>query len=195
LKRTSHSRFVRSLQVARFWLSKNFPPPPFIHTIKALQLYSDTRLRIAFVEYDMVRHRLAGLSGSKAAAQHPVVSPAQLAITSFRDYINSQFMTGRSYCQYCHHTRNDQDSMLMCTGCGVVRFCSREHQIMCSDKLGARTGRHVVPHRRVCALLQQFKKISEGSAAAPADIGVAWLELYRVYKEGEREFLTRGGIY
>ena len=198
LKRKSLGRFVRSLQIARFWLAKNSPPPPVIHQIKELQLYADSSLRTAFVEYDMVRHRLPGFLASQAAPDGgvgvgPVLSPAQRGITSFREFVKSQIITGRSYCQYCHHTRNDEDEMLMCSGCGVARFCSREHQSMCSDKLGARTGRHVVPHRRVCALLRQFKKISQ-SPAEPTD-GAAVVELFRAYQEGEREFLARGGIY
>jgi len=177
LKGTPLRAYCERLQRSLYWLKQNSPFPDIFTSVEMLRLHTDTLLRAAFLQYDLFRYLRPAILSPGLPHEYEV-----MALKNLRVFLDSQLKVGPKFCDYCHQTRHDQDEMLMCSGCGVARFCNKEHQTMSSARLGTRTGRCVVRHKVLCKLLQQYKIFLQNTTPDSAQI---WLDIQRAFLNTE----------
>jgi len=97
-------------------------------------------------------------------------------------YLKQQVRTGRTMCCFCEQSRHENDTILMCSGCGVVRFCNKEHQKLAAKSASAYSGRYVVTHKKICKLLNAFVQYCYDKS----------LENTHSYLKEQRVFFARG---
>jgi len=169
--------YCERLQRSLYWLRQNSPFPDIFTSVETLQLHTNTLLRAAFLQYDLFRYLRPAIPTPGLPHKYEV-----MALKNLKGFLDSQLKVGPKFCDYCHQTRHDEDEMLMCSGCGVARFCNKQHQIMSSDRLGTRTGRCVVRHKVLCKLLQQYKISLKNTTPDSAQI---WLDIQRAFLNTE----------
>jgi len=177
IKGTPLRAYCERLQRALYWLRQNSPFPEIFTSVEMLRLHTDTMLRAAFLQYDLFRYLRPAIPTPGPPHEFEV-----MALKNLKGFLDSQLKVGPKFCDYCQQTRHDEDEMLMCSGCGVARFCSRQHQIMSSARLGTRTGRCVVRHKVLCKLLQQYKTFLQNTSPDSAQI---WLDTQRAFLNTE----------
>ena len=78
------------------------------------------------------------------------------AIRMIKAYLMAIVYMRRKHCQGCGQTRCEEVRFLMCSGCGVARYCSKSHQRMSFRKRGFMN--QFVSHGEICPLLKQWKQ-------------------------------------
>jgi tetratricopeptide (TPR) repeat protein len=85
----------------------------------------------------------------------------QEALSVLRDMLQEYLVHESCVCGFCKQNKNNKlTRMLQCGRCRVVRFCDVHHQKMASDRLATQTGKMVVPHRKLCPLLRDYRRKS-----------------------------------
>lgn len=170
-------------------------------------VFTSTSLRMAFLYYDMACHKTLQEEGTLTHYRsHPIDSDGsgisieenvneiaeELALEmenpysiSLQRYLMGQIRDGHMHCGFCHQCRHTNDKILTCSGCGVVRFCNKQHQKMASKRVSIYGGRHVITHKSICKLLGEFVKFSENNSLPNA----------YSYLAEQRAFLQRGMVF
>ena len=78
---------------------------------------------------------------------------AELALT---EYLDRTLKLGPSHCQTCHQSCAKDETMMMCVGCHVARYCSQDHQRRAWKK-----GR--LCHKVMCPLLKRWRRLQKGN--------------------------------
>jgi len=86
------------------------------------------------------------------------------ALGLLKQYLRSQVDTALGRCTGCSQRRGEEAPMLTCSGCGVAKFCSQDHQRMASKK--DHSLRKAVRHKDVCPLLKKWRFVVNGKATA-----------------------------
>jgi len=71
----------------------------------------------------------------------------------------------QSSCRGCFQKGGKDVVMLVCSGCGIARFCNADHQKMASKKGELRSPAR---HKDMCLLLKKWQQVVEGNEAAEA---------------------------
>ena len=86
------------------------------------------------------------------------------ALGLLKQFLRSQVVNALGRCTGCSQRRGEEAPMLTCSGCGVAKFCSQDHQKMASKK--DRSLRKAVRHKDVCPLLKKWRFVVNGKATA-----------------------------
>lgn len=84
------------------------------------------------------------------------------ALASLKEYLSWRVEVGRSMCDGCGQTRCEDVPMLVCSGCGVARFCSKYHQKMASKSVLAGGNLFMGRHKHICGLLGKWRNVVKG---------------------------------
>tara|TARA_X000000368_G_scaffold404804_1_gene381277 strand:+ start:1529 stop:2728 length:1200 start_codon:yes stop_codon:yes gene_type:complete len=86
------------------------------------------------------------------------------ALAYLHDYLHNCVENARNRCHGCWKTRGEDAPMLTCGGCHVVRFCSREHQKIASNRVTSGGCLFKGRHKDVCPLLGKWRQqvVKEG---------------------------------
>ena len=174
-------------------------------------LYASTFLQLAFIYHDLAKHNgtlqhekiFTTLTPQQRQAETMALFPVPkttlsanmhelseiLAIhmasehnTYLMKYLQQLAGNGHKKCSFCEQCRSANDTLLTCTGCGVVRFCNKEHQKMASKRMSTFSGRYVIRHHSVCKLLRHYVKFLTDNS----------VENTHAYLTQQRLFLARG---
>jgi tetratricopeptide (TPR) repeat protein len=77
---------------------------------------------------------------------------AQAVLT---EYLDRTVKLGPSHCQTCHQSCAKDETMMVCVGCHVARYCSQDHQRRAWKK-----GR--LCHKVMCPLLKRWRRLQKG---------------------------------
>ena len=174
-------------------------------------LYASTFLQLAFIYHDLAKHSgtpqheeiFTTLAAQQRQAEELVSSPVAknslsantddlsevLAIhmasehnTYLMKYLQQLLENGHKKCSFCEQCRSANDTLLTCTGCGVVRFCNKQHQKMASKRMSTFSGRYVIRHHSVCKLLRHYVMFINKNS----------VQNTHAYLKEQRLFLARG---
>ena len=86
------------------------------------------------------------------------------AIAMLELYLTICVHEGRNCCEFCWQVRGEDAPMETCGGCGVARYCSREHQELSFNKKTTRL--HTFSHKIMCPLWKRGRNIKKGKETA-----------------------------
>ena len=84
------------------------------------------------------------------------------ALQALRRMLDVYMTDARVCCWTCAQARGPHVPMLRCGRCKVARFCNAECQSMASSKEGSKNGDHIVRHRELCPLLDEWREMGLG---------------------------------
>ena len=87
---------------------------------------------------------------------------------TYQEHLSWRVQWGRDLCLGCGQTRGEDTPILTCSGCGVAKFCSADHQKMASKKvaLGGSGGSLLMGrHKDICGVLRKWRKVVKDGEA------------------------------
>ena len=172
--------FATSLKRARMWYLKG-------DCVENGGLYPSTFLRLAFLEYNLTKHHHAILPqpiSQQTEQPHDLIFAQMRTLHNkyLLKFLEQQIEVGNRSCSFCEQSRFANDRLLMCSGCSVVRFCNKQHQVLASKKMSTMSGRYTVRHHSVCKLLSFYVMYLVDKS----------VENTQLYLEEQRVFFERG---
>jgi len=88
-------------------------------------------------------------------------------------------------CAVCLQKRDHDDTMSCCSVCHVSRFCNVECQTQAYKKSMMACSTMVVPHRKLCPLLREWKKVKRRrqTTESSASMFAAFLSEFHPFQE------------
>ena len=65
----------------------------------------------------------------------------------------------------CGQTRGEDTPILTCSGCGVAKFCSADHQKMASKKAALGGNMLIGRHKDICGVLRKWREVVKDGVA------------------------------
>jgi len=87
------------------------------------------------------------------------VGKAEEAMGHLHSCLDVLVAEGVFACAFCSQRREHDDTMLCCSVCHVSRFCNVECQTQAYKKSMMACSTMVVPHRKLCPLLREWKQV------------------------------------
>jgi len=90
------------------------------------------------------------------AQEHYFLDDMEKAQAMLKKYLDLTVDAGSSHCQTCHQSCAKDETMMVCVGCHVVRYCNQGHQRQAWKK-----GR--LYHKVMCPLLRRWRRVQKGT--------------------------------
>jgi len=191
--------FSTSLKQAIWWYIKD---PDHIGG-----LYASTFLQLAFIYHDLAKHNrtlqpermFKRLTLQEQQTDKMALFPVPATMDSanmqelseilavhmasehntyLMKYLKQVLENGHKKCSFCEQCRSAKDTLLTCTGCGVVRFCNKRHQEMASKRMSTFSGRYVIRHHSVCKLLHYYAMFIDNNSVKNTYVYITEQQLF-----------------